>query len=488
MRTVTTTASTFDMDKEFNDERFCRVRIAVMHSGMNRNKSYFSKETIENAKETFKNIPILADVQRLYDDEGNEYYDYTGHTMHIEKDAFSDNDRIIYDERVVGVIPEQNDFELTYIEDRDVYMAYVTGLLYRAYGNYVCDILEERDGKTEVSAEILCNDMEYDANKDCLNVTDMTMHGVTLLGEHIMAGMEGANAQTFSADENNINEQMLVFMKEIKESLDKYINLAKGGKPMFEQLLEKYGKTVEDIDFEYEGLTDEELEAAFANAFAEDDKVDDEVEDEVDDKNEPDEDEANDEDEDEADDEVKDEIEDEEETFETNFPLANLDLNERVRALYELVANTYDAWYDVVVYDDYVVMHNWGASTGYKQSYTEENGVFSLVGEQIPVASQWLTAEEQRAVANLKNKVEQYEAEPQKMEILESADYSSIQETDEYKSLLEDHFNYSVDEVRVKADEILLNYAKTAQTFDKSVSSKTLPTLRKKGRYGNLFN
>lgn len=486
MKQITTTASTFELDKEFNDERFCRVRIAVMHSGLNRNKSFFSKETIENAKDSFDYIPILADVQELIDDEGNSYLDYTGHSMHQEQDAFDEEKtRIIYDERIVGIVTDQNDFELVYVEEEDVYMVYVTALLYRSYGNYVCDILKSRDGKTEVSAEIICNEMEFDANKDCLVITDMTMGGITLLGEHVKPGMKGANAQTFSKNENDINEQMLVFMQEVKESLDKYINLAKGGNAMFEKLLEKYGKTVDDIDFEYEGLSDEELEATFAKAFetAEEPDTEEYVDDPEDDKDEDvDDDDKEDDDEDEDEDEVI------KETYEDNFPLAKLDLEEKVRALYRLAHQTYDEWFDITVYDDYIVMHDYGSAVGYKQSYTEDNGVFSLVGERVPVVSQWLTADEQKAIDEQKEKLAKYEAEPAKMEILNSDEYVAVSETEEFKGLLDNHFDYSVEDVRATADEILLNYAKTSQTFSRSVSSKTLPRLQKKGRYGNLFN
>ena len=38
----------------------------------------------------------------------------------------------------------------------------------------------------------------------------------------------------------------------------------------FEELLSKYGKTVEDITFDYENLSDEELEAKFEEIFGED--------------------------------------------------------------------------------------------------------------------------------------------------------------------------------------------------------------------------
>ena len=35
----------------------------------------------------------------------------------------------------------------------------------------------------------------------------------------------------------------------------------------FNELLSKYGKTIEDVDFDYEGLTDEELEQKFKSVF-----------------------------------------------------------------------------------------------------------------------------------------------------------------------------------------------------------------------------
>ena len=54
------TTSLFKKDEEFKDERFMRVRVAAMHTGINRNNSRFSKECILNAKDTFANIPILG--------------------------------------------------------------------------------------------------------------------------------------------------------------------------------------------------------------------------------------------------------------------------------------------------------------------------------------------------------------------------------------------------------------------------------------------
>ncbi len=504
-----TTASTFDMDKEFEDERFCRVRMKLMHSGLNRNNSYFEKEVIDKAQESFKNIPILADVQPTENEELP--LDYTAHIMHVEDDMFNEGkQKLIYDERVVGVIPEMNDYELVLNEDTGNYEVFATGLLYRDYGNYVCDILEKRGGETKVSMEIICDDVSYNAEKDYLEVNEMLAQGVTLLGSDVEEGMKGANAKTFSKSDDDIAKQMLSFMQEVKESLDKYINLAKGGQPMFEELLEKYNKTVDDIDFEYEGLSDEELEQAFASRFGNDsDEETDDAEGEDTAVEEAKEEEAKEVEETEAEEPVADETVVEEALEEPVEELAEeevkvdakysfeISMNDKLYALYELVNTVYeDEWFDITAYEDYVVMYHWGDSVGYKQNYTEENGTYSLVGERIEVKSSWLTNEEASQLEEMKAnyekvvaELENYKSEPEKQEILSSDDYSSVADTDEYKELCNNHFELSTEEIRQKADSILLGYAKkSATTF--SVGARRLPNLGagKPKRYGDIFD
>lgn len=512
---TTTIASTFDMDSEFNDERFCRVRMKVMHSGLNRNQSYFDKDVIEKAKDSFKLIPILADVQPTDNEELP--LDYTAHSMHIEKDAFDEsNYKLMYDEKVVGVIPEQNDYELILNEETGNYEVFVTGLLYREYGNYVCDILEKRGGETKVSMEIICNDVSYNLKGNYLEVNDMVAQGVTLLGSDVEEGMKGANAKTFSKSDEDITKQMLSFMQEVKESLDKYINLAKGGNTMFEKLLEKYNKTVDDIDFEYEGLSDEELEKAFASRFDEDASTegDDTVEpveesvEPAEDNDEPAEDNDAVEDGDVPTEDaepteepvVVEESVEETEPADTKYSF-EISVNEKLCALYELVNQTYGeeseyGWLDVSVYDNYLVMYEWGSSYGYKQEYSETDGKFSLVGERVEVESVWITKEEKAQLDEMKanydavvSELENYKSEPEKQEILSSKEYSSVADTDEYKALCDEHFSLSAEEIRQKADQILLGYAKkNASTF--KVGVKRLPNLgeKKTKRYGNIFD
>ena len=96
--------------------------------------------------------------------------------------------------------------------------------------------------------------------------------------------------------------------------------------------------------------------------------------------------------------------------------------------------------------------------------------------------ARYLTQEECDALDGLQHNFEEvsaelskYKAEPEKMSILESADYSSIAESDEFVAFKaqDAHFNMSVDEVRAKADAMLLEAAKAGKVeFSKKETEK----------------
>lgn len=187
-------------------------------------------------------------------------------------------------------------------------------------------------------------------------------------------------------------------------------------------------------------------------------------------------------------------------------------LNDTIYALSELVNTTYgesdNDFYSVNVFDNKTVEF-YGMFTGknYRQSYKEKEGVYSLKGDRVELFARYLTQEECDALDGLQRKFEEvteklskYEAEPEKMSILESDDYSSIAESDEFIAFKgqEAHFDLSVDEVRAKADEMLLNAAKAhkvefskEETEKKSFNFKRIPSFKssnsKAGRYGKLL-
>lgn len=490
------TPSLFKVDDSFSDERFERVRIAVMHSGENLNHSYFDTEVIREAKDSFAGIPILANTVTYTDKDGNTVVDYGGHDAHIEEDLFNKGEnKLIYDERVVGFIPETCNFEIVHDDESDKDFAYVDGYLYTEYGNYAVDILKSRNNTTSVSAEIYLDEISFDAKNDYVVVNKMRMSGVTLLGADVNPAMKGANATAFSLSDDDRQSQLITIIRELTEALDKYNASIPGNEiseegglvnvDKFNELLEQYGKTVDDVTFEYEGLSDEELEAKFAEVFtseedphAEDDGV-------------------------EQDAEVKFTAE-----YNGKFVEMSVSLKDKINALYELVNDTYaddGTWYDVDVFDEdkYVIMVDYWNGKGFKQNYKVKKDVYTLVGDRVEVFAQWLTQDEINKLDKMKSdfaeiseKLGKYEDEPKKMEILTSEDYSLIANDEEFIALCEQsgHFDMSIDDVTKKADEILTNAAKahkfSANGDSKPISVKPLPDQKKKKtkRFGSLFD
>ena len=523
---VVKTPSIFKVDTEFTDERFCRVRIAVMHSGENLNGSSFPTDVIKAAKDTFANIPVLANVIKYTDDDGNDHYDYGGHDATIQEDAFNNGEyRLIYEEVPVGIVPETNNFEIVHDDESDQDYVYVDAYLYREYGNYAVDVLESRGGLCDVSAEIYMDSISFDAKNKIVVVNSMRMAGITLLGSDLTPAMTGANATVFSHNEEDMQSQLIKVAKELTDALARYTaaiseTTEEGGniKVKFDELLEKYNVTAEDVTFEYENLTDEELEAAFEEHFAQPEEAEEAVDPEVDPEAEPEEEDA------EAEEAEEDDVEDEEDDVEEpedsdeNFAKMTVNVNgavhefsvslqDKISALYELVNNTYaDAdgcWYDVTVYDDdkYVIMTDWWSGKGYKQSYKVKKDVYTLVGDRVEVFTRWLTQDEINALDKMKadysvieEKLSHYEEEPKKMEILKSDDYSLISDNDEFVALCEqsNHFNMSIDEVTAKADAILTAAAKQHKfsvNTDNTNTIKPLPAQKKKAkRFGSLFD
>ena len=186
-------------------------------------------------------------------------------------------------------------------------------------------------------------------------------------------------------------------------------------------------------------------------------------------------------------------------------------ISEVLSAISDLVNATYSEsdndWYMVDVYESEKSVVFVGCWTGaaYKQSYKVRNDVYSLVGDRVPVKCCYLTSDEEAELdkmrsnySSIESKLAKYEAEPEKIAVLESDDYASIRESEEFAALREEknHFDLSVDEVKGKLDEILLTYAKAGKIEFASDSKKRYPNMKKlfannknnkSSRYGNLF-
>lgn len=505
------TTSLFKKDEEFNDERFMRVRVAAMHTGINRNNSRFSKECIEKAKDTFANIPILADVQMFTDENGKQVIDYRGHSMHIEDDAFNENEkRMIYDEKVVGLVPETNNFELIYDEESKEYYVWVDALLYREYGNYACDVLESRGGKTDVSMEIGCADLSYSSTDKCLDVGEMMACGLTLLGADVTPGMAKAHAEVFSMNEDNRQKQLFAIIQELKESLDNYI-LANANENFEEGRTKTVDETkiVEEVTEILEEVTEETTEEVVTETTEEEVAetiVEDTVEDTPEEVDEDVVEETTEEFSEEVEEVETEEVTDTEEVEETQEDYSlkcsialgdsvkefSISLTEKLSTISSLVNEVYSddgTWYCVDVYDDdkYVIMQDCWTGRAFKQSYKVKKDSYSLVDDRVEVYSVWCTEDERKKLDDMRanysaieSQLKEYQVKEetaQKDALFVSEDYSSIADKDEFKTLAENHAEFSVDEVKEKLDSIILAYAKKGALNFSAIETPAVPKL-----------
>lgn len=188
----------------------------------------------------------------------------------------------------------------------------------------------------------------------------------------------------------------------------------------------------------------------------------------------------------------------------------SVSLVDKLNALSTLVNDTYgeadDTFYDIDAYDEekYVIMHDYWRNKHYRQSYSVKKDVYSLKGDRVEVFARYLTSDEIAKLDHMKadyaatsEKLAKYEAEPEKMQILNSEEYAQVAESTEFTELktVEKHFDMSVDEVRKAADDLLLAFAKSNKLdFSKQPEKKTVglkkfsDTKNKRpSRYGSLF-
>lgn len=535
-----------------NHRGMMKLKFRIFHTGLNRNGSYVSEDAAKNAMKTIADRPVLAAIHQL--DDGS--WDFEGHEMRIVEDE-NGNEELEYIESQVGSFSSEPAF---WEHDDDLDKDYVCAYAYISEEyTKTAEIIRRKNG-TKNSCELFIDELAFNAKEKYLELKEFFVNGSTLLGSRadgteIGEGMLGSRADIvdFSVENNSVkyeqNDKLIETLEKLNETLSNFNNTndnsMKGGNKVtkFELLLEQYGKTVEDITFEYEGLSDEELETAFAEAFEEPKKkiVDDDTpakEPESDDADgstpdvegddqdsdepvaqpddeptpEPEEPENNESEEDSTDDASEGTFTENSIQYSVSIGEMKKDfsvsLNAQIEALSMLVNDTYAddmTWYSVEVFDKNLVMHDCWTGRAYRQDYKVKGDVYSLKGDRVEVYATWMTADEQKAFENMKanyssieEKLAKYEAEPEKIQILESEDYSSISDKSEFEELKkqENHFDLSVDELKKAADDIILAYAKKGQlnfaaetapvVGVKTITVSTKTTTTKRSRYGGM--
>lgn len=234
---------------------FDRGKLRVAYTGKNRNGSFISKASFEQAAPTMYGCPVVAHYIR----EDNEIGSHDGEFVS------NDNGEVKYVNitQPVGFIPPGAQYWWEDIEDNGVIHQYFCTevILWKRQEAYS---KIKDNGITKHSMEIQVFDGEM--RDDYYEVKDFEFTAFCLLGT-VEPCFESSALFTFS--KADVQEQLDEMLKEFKLAFCSDLE-EKEVEPQVKlnELLEKYNVTVEDIDFEYENATDEELEALFEERFA----------------------------------------------------------------------------------------------------------------------------------------------------------------------------------------------------------------------------
>ena len=480
-------------ESDKNKDGLLPVDLQSCHTDLNVNGSNIDSSVMEAALPSFSNRPILGYIHKVTTDENPEgQWEFYSHNMHEDE-----NGDVVYDEYPIGIIPESCNAQLVYDEEKKKTYCEVDGYIFEEYSK-AAEILQ-REEECSVSVELSIRELSYDAKQKFLNIEDFWFSGVTILGKtpqgnEVKPGMTGSNIKLadFSSKNNSLFEDYESKMVELqarienletacfnKEQSSSVHTLTKEGgneenMTKFEELLAKYNKTVEDVTFDYENLSDEELEAKFAEAFGEDNETDGENSE----GNETSEPSNNGEGESPSE---PDGTDGEGQTFEKMTRTFEISHDDIRYALYNLLASYEDAdneWYYITgVYDSYFVYENWDGGKIYGQKYTKDNDNVAFDGERYNLHKEYLTDSEYTEIQDMRsnyssiveelNTYKSAEVFADKMTVFDDEAYSEYLDTDEFKTLMsEESVNqYSKEELSEKADATLGKLVKKNKTF-----------------------
>ena len=507
---------TFEADNKTSDGLMA-VKLKSCHTGKNRNRSGITDDNMNKYKHTFKGRPILGAIYKT--DTGE--YEFRAHDMNV----IDDGEDIEYIEQPIGVISQTEEPYLEFDEEEDKNYLMVSGTIFSDYSK-AAEILERRR-TCKCSVEIAVEELSYNCDEDYLSIDKFRFSGVTILGyeqdgvTEIQEGMKGSKItiDDFSVKKNSMfsadcQNKLIETLEKLNMTLESFNNTnqnsEKGGEKVmnkFEELLAKYGKTAEEVTFEYENLSDEELEVAFKEAFGEIEGVEEPtteepvveepaVEEPVVDDGEP-----------EGEPVVEEPAAEPEENFVLKYELSHDDIRS---ALYSLLSATseneyYYAWI-VEVYDNKFIYQDCMENKFYRQGYSKDGDAVSLEDNKVEVFNEWLSKDEKDALDTLKadysilkefkDNYDAAELKAKKDEIFARDVYSVLADNEAFKTLVKDAEKFSVEEVEAKVKSIFADHVIEVGAFSASTEDvKTSKTLglnfnkkeSKKSPYGNLF-
>lgn len=269
-RTIKTTPFKFNLE-EINP-LFSKAKIYVMYHGENRNNSYISKESVERAFNSLKNIPIVGEFIERDDGEGN----FGSHGGKIEID--DKGIRFIQTTKPVGLIPESAEIYWKVIEDeKEIEREYLVvdgALLWNRYRDEINTLKKDNFGQ---SMEIEVTDGEWDDETNIYDIKDFLFSALCILGidkdgeGHVEPAFEDAKIIAYSLDKEMFKKEFTQMIDELNYSMSVNNNeIEKGDSKMLKELLKKYSITAEQLiekGIDFNEVPEDELEGKIVEAF-----------------------------------------------------------------------------------------------------------------------------------------------------------------------------------------------------------------------------
>lgn len=489
------------------------VKLKSCHIDKNRNGSGISEDVMNQNKASFKGRPILGSIFKAETGE----YEFHSHDMMLNADG-----DLEYIEQPVGVISQLKEPYLEYDAKQDKTYLMVEGHIFEDYSK-AAEILQRR--KTcRCSVEIAVEEMSYNASEDYLSIDKFSFRGVTILGyeqdgeTEILEGMEGSRItiDSFSEDNNsmfsaNCQEKLIETLEKLNATLSMFTiktnaNQEEVSEKMghFEELLEQYGIEREMIDFEFEGMSDEELDTIFAEKFGNAEDVEEPVEEVVEDEFEEGSDEEL------TEEEVVEEESAEGDNFVLQYELSHDDIRSAIYSL--LGAESDDGYYYswiVEVYESKFIYQDYTTGSFYRRGYTVDGDNVALGEDSVEVFSEWLSKDEKDALETLKADYsilkkfrDDCDAEAlraTKNAIFGREEFAILTENEEFIALQKDMDNFTVEEIEAKVKQIFADHVISQGQFALKKGEETTQPVKKIGfnftekskkaqAYGGLFD
>lgn len=475
----------FEINKEQKDDTLLFCKVKLMHSGENRNHSSVTDEALQKCSKTLAYKPILANFMEYVNEEtGETLEDFTAHDM-----IQNDDGTITYIEKQVGCFTSDEPF-FEVEEETNHNFLYGYCAIPRDYTS-AATILERKDG-SKISVELAINEMQYNASSHVLELTDVTIMGATLLGknptthEDVGEGMLNARVDItdFSTENNSLFNDYESKFAEMQERLNKLESACfdiekntKGGTELKKENFEEEVTTTEEVTETSEEevtTTEEESEEAVEETSEEENQ---EASEDSSDEDET----STSEQDQEEESEVSENIVEYSFIKDGEIKKFAVSLQDKIYAIQDLVNATYaeadNTYYGVYVYDDYVIMCDYWTGKYFKQTYKDEEDVYSLTGDRVEVFAEFVTAEEQEELNSMRSnyssvveklaKYEEAEELADKSTVFEDEAYADYLDTEEFKNLMSEDTlkKFSKEQLKEKADAAYGRAIKSKKNF-----------------------